>query len=60
MVYDPFSQTPTDSFQIGSISVEQVPGAPLPTGFGIGLVMFAGLGLTELLRRPAHHAHAWA
>ena len=57
MVLDPFSQTPTDSFQLGSITVDQVPGAPLPTGFGIGLVMFTVLALVELVRRPARRTH---
>jgi hypothetical protein len=52
--YDPVGGT--DGFQIGSLAVEQVPGAPLPTGFGIGLVMFGGLALVELARRPAHRA----
>ena len=43
-----------DAFQVGSLSVEQVPGAPLPSSFGVGLAMFGCLGLVELVRRPSH------
>ena len=47
---------PTDSFQIGGITVDQVPGAPLPTSFGAGMVMLGGLAAVKILRRPVRVA----
>ncbi len=42
------------NFQIGSITVEQAPGAPLPDSAAAGLAMLASLVVLKMLVRPSH------